>query len=447
MIGDAIAGRYVLHERLGSGGMGIVYRAAQPSLARTVAIKVLRPELARDPMFVTRFQLEAIAASRVTHPGSVAVIEWGRTEDGTPFIVMEDVHGVPLGRVLHHGGPMPVPRVIEILRQLLAALVEVHASAVVHGDVKTDNLLVETTRDGERVRLIDFGLARLCDASRHADHARPRGPEVSGTPEYMAPEVVSGESPTPAADIYGAGIVLYELLTGATPFAGGTPSEVMHRHLTDAVVPPSLRRPERGIPRALEQVVLRALAKRPGDRFADAAAFATALADAAVAADRYAAPRCRCGAVVPEAAQYCTTCGAARRTLDDAARSPDAETRRWGPEPPPREESAARRRIARGSSSGDLSPGARERQLRREIGAAIASGDVPAIASGYLALARLLAGTHRERRAARELREGIDVVTAGAGLVSRDPVAPVGDLVRELDRLRGRRPPRRRSER
>jgi serine/threonine protein kinase len=274
-IGTVIAGRYVLCERIGAGGMGVVFRAAQATLSRTVAIKLLHPRLAREACSLRRFHDEAIAASRVSHPGTVMVLEWGETAEGTPYIVMEDVRGANLGRVLHRDRRMPVTRVVDIVRQVLAALGEVHAAGVVHGDVKTDNLLVEETGTGDRVRLIDFGLARLLDREAIAPE---RSVEVSGTPEYMAPEVIGGEAPTPAADLYGAGVVLYELLVGATPFAGGSASAVMKRHLEDDVIPPSLRSPDRGISPLLDHIVMTALDRSPENRFATAAEFAAALA-------------------------------------------------------------------------------------------------------------------------------------------------------------------------
>jgi serine/threonine-protein kinase len=276
-IGAVIADRYVLRERIGAGGMGVVYRASQPSLSRTVAIKLLQPAHADDAGFRRRFHAEAIAASRVSHPNSVMVLEHGETADGTPFIAMEDIEGTNLGKILARDGTLPPRRAIDIVGQLLAALGEAHASGVIHGDVKTDNLVVETTRQGDRVRLIDFGLARLADDSEPEDPGRA---EVSGTPEYMAPEVVSGGAPGPVSDLYSAGVVLYELLVGETPFAGGSVGAVMRRHLHDEVVPPSLRSPDRGISAALERVVLRALAKAPAARFASAAAFEAALRDA-----------------------------------------------------------------------------------------------------------------------------------------------------------------------
>jgi serine/threonine-protein kinase len=182
-----------------------------------------------------------------------------------------------------------VARAVDMMEQILRALGAVHAAGVVHGDVKSDNFLVETAAGRDRVTLIDFGLARLAGAP-HGIDTEDGEVMVSGTPEYMAPEIVGGDPPTCASDLYAAGVILYELLTGTTPFGGGTPVEIMMRHARAAVIPPSLRSPERDLPPALDRVVLRALCKTPEARFPDAATFVRELR-AAVAAPRPPAAR------------------------------------------------------------------------------------------------------------------------------------------------------------
>jgi serine/threonine-protein kinase len=269
--GDVIDRKYVLRERIGEGGMGTVFVADQPALARSVAIKILHPRHAADRDLALRFRDEAVAASRVRHPGVVAVFDASHLDDGTPYIVMEYVAGRPLGDIIATER-IAVPRALALVDRILDVLAATHGDGVVHADVKSDNFLVGERDGEEHVTLIDFGLARVADLASARDT-----PLISGTPEYMAPEVIRGERPEIASDLYGAGVILYELLVGKTPFAGGTPSEIMARHLDDIAIPPSLRRPDRDIPRALDAVVERALAKRPGDRFGDAAAFARAL--------------------------------------------------------------------------------------------------------------------------------------------------------------------------
>lgn len=270
--------RYLLCEIIGEGGMGRVYRAEQTALARSVAVKRLHPELARDPAQVRRFHQEARAASRLSHPGVVAIIEYGTSDTGEPFLVMEYVRGPNLSQVLRRRGPMSIARALAIVDQILSVLEEAHAAGVVHADIKSDNVLLDEDASGERVKIIDFGLAHL--RSPLDDGEPVASGMVSGTAEYIAPEVIRGHVATPAADIYGVGIVLFELLTGTTPFGGGSPVQVLERHLRDEVVPPSLRRPDAPIPPALERAVARALAKRVEDRFADARSFRLALAAA-----------------------------------------------------------------------------------------------------------------------------------------------------------------------
>jgi serine/threonine-protein kinase len=279
--GEVIDGRYVLGDRLGEGGMGSVFLARQPGLERTVAIKILHPELAAGPVHVRRLREEARLAGRVRSARSVGMIDSGELPGGAPYLVMEYVPGEALGDIIADR-PIPLARVIDLMDQILAALGAVHAAGIVHGDVKSDNFLIETVRGRDHVTLIDFGLARLADAPREVD-VEDGEVMVSGTPEYMAPEVVGGDPPGRASDLYAAGVILHELLTGTTPFGGGPPEAIMLRQLRDAVVPPSLRYPERDLPPALDRVVLRALRKIPETRFPDAASFARELRAAAAA--------------------------------------------------------------------------------------------------------------------------------------------------------------------
>jgi serine/threonine-protein kinase len=280
--GDIVAGKYILRERIGEGGMGLVFLADQPSLGRKVAIKLLQPALTACDALVRRLHTEAVAACRVQHPGAVAIIDYGTTAEGTPFIAMEHIPGRSLRQILAEE-EIALPRALKIVQQLLRTLKAAHAHGVIHADIKSDNVIVEHTAEGDTVTLIDFGLARLDGRWEHGDY-------VSGTPEYMAPELVRGEPPTVPSDLYGVGVILYELLTGRTPFEGGSMNEVLRRQLEDEVIPPSLWRPDRDIPGALDLLVLRALHKDPQVRFASAAEFLGALAVVSrVAAQRGAA--------------------------------------------------------------------------------------------------------------------------------------------------------------
>ncbi|HET9990774.1 MAG TPA: serine/threonine-protein kinase, partial [Kofleriaceae bacterium] len=187
----------------------------------------------------------------------VRVVDHGETCDGTPFVAMRRLTGVPLGSLIQREGPLALDRIRSIAAQLCNGLEAIHGQGFVHADLKSDNLLLDVAA-GDHISIIDFGLAR-------APHTRLRNDQriISGTPEYMAPEIIRGEAITTAADIYAAGIILYELVTGSTPFDGGSTNEVFTRHLEDDVVPPSMRCPDRTIPRSLDAAIVHALAKDP----------------------------------------------------------------------------------------------------------------------------------------------------------------------------------------
>ena len=272
--GDVLAGKYVLKERIGVGGMGVVFLADHAPTARRVAIKVLHSHLRGNATAARRFRDEALAARRVQHRGAVTVIEYGSPDGGAPFMAMELVHGSSLARMIEEND-LPLPRVLGILDQLLDALGAAHACGVVHADVKSDNVMVSAQGGDDVVTLVDFGLAQL-------DGEMVEPGMVAGTPEYLAPELIRGKAPTIASDLYAAGVILYELLTGATPFAVGTTSKILQRHLLEAPVAPSRRRPDRDIPAALDRIVLRALEKAPAARFASAQELRDALAAVAL---------------------------------------------------------------------------------------------------------------------------------------------------------------------
>jgi serine/threonine protein kinase len=371
--GDLVDHKYVLRELIGVGGMGKVFLAAQPTLDRTVAIKIMHPHLAENASYVERFRNEAIAASRVHHARCIAIIDCGALVDGTPFMVMEHVRGRPMSRVVAEE-IVPVRRSLELVSQVLSALEAAHAVGVTHGDVKCDNVLIETRGDVEDIKLIDFGLARILGRDPEgATNERV----VAGTPGYMAPEVSMGHGGTVAADLYAVGVMLYELATGQAPFTGRTTHEIVWRHLEDVLIPPSVRQPEREIPAKLDDIVMRALAKRPEARFADASEFARAV-DSAL-------PR-------------------SRTVANSNAR---------GTQPAPQSD---RRRFPRGSEGHavPLPYDLQLEELRGAIGSALGRGDVAGIAEAYLGLAGQLLGASRFAAAAQELQEGIDVLRAGA---------------------------------
>ncbi len=271
-IGTLVQGRYRILERLGTGGMGVVYRGERIELGRAVAIKFLHGWVAEDPNTQKRFRIEAQAMSQLSHPCCVSIIDFG-VEGGAPFMVMDFVTGRTLRSRVHEGGPLPVKQALSLMRQVLAGLSHAHSKGIVHRDIKPDNIiLTEATGLGDQVRILDFGLARLRDSAPGLTQGMP-----VGTPSYMAPEQIRGEEVDARTDIYSAGVLLFELLTGQKPFNSERAAAVMLQH--QEAPPPSLASviPGAAFSLELEGLVAKALAKRPEDRFQSAADFASAL--------------------------------------------------------------------------------------------------------------------------------------------------------------------------
>jgi serine/threonine protein kinase len=253
--------RYELGDRLGTGGMGRVFRGSDRVLGRTVAVKILAPHLAEDASAVSRFQREARSAAGLNHPSIVSVYDSG-SENGWHYLVMEHVDGRTLAQIVREEGPLLPHRAAEIAAELARALSEAHAAGIVHRDVKPGNVMV--TPEGQ-AKVVDFGIAAAVSSDRVAETAA-----VLGTVSYLAPEQVRGRRADPRSDLYALGVVLYEMLTGRPPFVADAPLAVAYKHLEEDPAPPSEVNPE--VPPALEAVVLRALAKDPGDRYPSAEA-------------------------------------------------------------------------------------------------------------------------------------------------------------------------------
>jgi serine/threonine-protein kinase len=265
-------GPYVLGERLGAGGMGVVYKAQGPG-GEWVALKVLHPCRRDDLRARRRFRDEADAGRIVRHPRVASVLGHGEA-DGVPYLVMRYATGAPLGLIAASLAALTLPRMIGLVTQILDALGAVHDAGIVHGDIKSDNVLVASTDATDAITLIDFGLASV----RFADDepAPPPAALVSGTPEYMAPELLAGANATIASDLYGVGVILYELLTGAPPWTGGSATEVFASHRAP-IVPPSQRCGGWAVPAILERIAMRALQPAPDRRFRSAREFQGAL--------------------------------------------------------------------------------------------------------------------------------------------------------------------------
>lgn len=314
LVGRTVGGSYTLQEIIGVGGMGRVYRAEQSMLGRTVAVKAIHPHLLGDDQTVARFYNEARAASRLNHPHSVSIIDFGRTDDGVLYLVMEFITGKDLAVIMHEEGPLPFRRVCHVLEGVLDALGEAHALGVVHRDLKPENIILRRFRSGQDlVKVVDFGLATIVGGS---DTSITRPGLVCGTPDYMSPEQGRGEQVDGRGDLYSLGVVLFELLAERLPFEADTPTKVVLRHLQDTVPDPREVAPHRNVPPVLAEVVLRALAKSPDDRFQTAQEMLQALREAQQAMEAAARPRrdtatcAACGATNPAASRFCGSCGA-----------------------------------------------------------------------------------------------------------------------------------------
>jgi len=271
MIGTLAAGRYRVLKLLGEGGMGQVYLAEHVAIEKRVALKVLRAEYASKGEIVTRFQQEAISASRIKHPNVLDVFDFGQLENGCFFLAMEFLEGNDLADELTRRRVLNAATGIRISMQICRALAAAHANGVVHRDMKPENVFLQRTADGEEiVKIVDFGIAQLRskDAEVVATKRRlTRTGMIFGTPEYMAPEQASGKHADLRSDIYSVGIIMYEMFTGAVPFTGETFLGVLAKHLSDPTPSMSEIYPEISISPSLQAVIMRALAKDPAVRY------------------------------------------------------------------------------------------------------------------------------------------------------------------------------------
>jgi serine/threonine-protein kinase len=280
LVGQVLAGKYRIDEKIDEGGMGCVYRATHVLMEKTVAIKVLHPALAADDKIVARFTREAKAASRISHPHAINVTDFGEAENGVVYLVMEYLRGRTLKDIIRSGGPMPLARVVGIVRQVAGALDAAHAEGVVHRDLKSDNIMLEEATGGDWAKVLDFGIAKIQQSIHETDPGLTAPNLIIGTPQYMSPEQCSEASVLDArSDIYSFGVIIYEALTGHVPFTGDSPTAIMLKHLQEP--PPSVLDERKDLPAGVGRVVARALAKRPEDRYQKAVELADALEDAA----------------------------------------------------------------------------------------------------------------------------------------------------------------------
>ena len=318
--GTYLDDRYVVDRAIARGGMATVYRCVDTRLGREVAAKVMHDQYVYDDVFRDRFRREARAMAQLSHPNLVNVYDFSAQGDQV-FLVMELITGGTLRELLAERGPMPPHAAAAVMRGMLTGLAVAHDKGMVHRDIKPDNVLIDTS---SRVKLSDFGLVRA------AAETTASTDQIVGTVAYLSPEQVSGDPITQASDVYSAGVVLFELLTGRTPFTGETPIAHAYARLRADVPPPSTL--IAGVPKLFDELVATATARNPHDRFRDAADFLAALDD--VAADlglpAYVVPAPR-NSAAHRAAEHPTRFGSARGTDDAAQRrlfpADDAPTR------------------------------------------------------------------------------------------------------------------------
>ena len=257
-----IAGRYEIIKEIGKGGMANVYLALDTILNREVAVKVLKGDMADDPVALERFKREANASTKLSHPNAVDVYDVG-DEGNNHYIVMEYVKGHTLKQLIKRRGALPPKEAVWIMKQLSGALLEAHKNGIIHRDIKSQNVLI---KDDGTVKLADFGIAVINNAMQITSKN-----SVLGSVHYLAPELAKGGAATMQSDIYSLGIVFYELLTGDVPFKADTPIQVALEHVRNNV--PSVRRFNPDIPQALENIITKATARSLEDRYANIALF------------------------------------------------------------------------------------------------------------------------------------------------------------------------------
>ncbi len=275
LVGKTLEGKYRLDAFLSGGGMGAVYKATHVMLGKTVAVKVIKPELVTSPEIVRRFQREARAATSLNHPNIVGVFDLGQTEDGTLYLAMEFIEGTSLKEVIRRSGPLEARRIVHLLLQVAGALALAHRHNIVHRDLKPHNIMLTTGETGDEVaKLVDFGIAKTFD---DAATQLTRTGYALGTPQYMSPEQALGKEVDGRSDLYSLGVILYEMLTGEVPFSDESAPAILVKHMNEAPVPPSARRPDVAVNPELEAIALRCLEKDPARRFQRAEEVAEAL--------------------------------------------------------------------------------------------------------------------------------------------------------------------------
>jgi tRNA A-37 threonylcarbamoyl transferase component Bud32 len=272
-MGQVINGRYRVIEKLGSGGMAVVYKVEHTLLEKSMALKLLRPELSTVPYVVQRFQREARFVSQLDDPRIVRVTDFGRAENGSLFLVMELIEGDSLSRRLESVGLLPLQLSLHIAEQVLLALDHAHRQNVIHRDLKPDNIMLLEKEGRTMVKIVDFGIAKLASESPVGGKPLTQAGMVFGSPRYMSPEQASGETVDHRSDLYAVGVMLYEMLSGKRPFDGTSARAILSAVLMQQPPPLELKLEDKTRAQAIERVIMRALSKDREERFPSAMAF------------------------------------------------------------------------------------------------------------------------------------------------------------------------------
>ena len=279
-IGRTLNNRYVVEDKIGEGGFGAVFRGKQIATGREVALKILHPHNSGDPTIVARFRREAEACSKLRDPHTVTTYDFDETEDGILFLAMELLRGRSLHQLQRSEGPFPYERVLSILDQVSESLGEAHHNGIVHRDMKPENVIIETRGGQDYVKVLDFGIAKMISGDREVQALTAVG-QTLGTLEFMSPEQLRGIKLDGRSDIYALGMMAYEMLTGELPFKNAkTPIEIINFHMKDTPPAPSKLRPDLKIPPAVDEVLLKMVAKSRDNRYADTAALRAGIDEA-----------------------------------------------------------------------------------------------------------------------------------------------------------------------
>jgi len=329
LVGMVIQDKYELTELIGEGAMGWVYRGIHRALQSSIAVKLLKPSSEPDETRDKRFEQEARSASGLNSPNIISIIDFGRTPGGILYIVSEYLRGDTLAELIEQQSPLPLPRTLRIIDQILSAVYEAHEAQLIHRDMKPDNVIITPLRSGEDfVKVLDFGIAKL--GGEQNQRLTMQG-QLFGTPAYMAPEQIRGQTVTPRTDLYACAMILYEMLTGFEPFRSESVMEVLSMQLHNDPQPLREAPAAAHLPAELEAVVMKGLSKDPESRFADAAEFRQALGQFVGRRPRITSTRCgSCGSPMALGSKFCPECGQRKSEIHipvaDAAASPLSAT-------------------------------------------------------------------------------------------------------------------------